>query len=104
MAISRVQVMNTEKDIKAAQQELPEAGQFRSAIASLRDTLSILRVVWNTEGGAHQTAELESCITELENYNMIIESELESVKNASVSYTTQHHKNFIRSVPIKVEK
>lgn len=103
MAISFVQVEKTKKEIEAAQQELPEAGQFRASMASLRDTLSILRAVWNTDGGEHKTAELESCITELENYNAIIESELQSVKNQKVSYTKQNHRNFVRSVPIKTE-
>ena len=101
MAISMEQVEKTKQEIEAAQRELPEAGQFKASISSLRDTLSILKDVWNTDGGAHQTAELASCITELENYNSIIESELQSVKSQQVSYHTQTHRSF--KSKIKVE-
>ena len=94
MAISKAQIEKTKQEIEAAQRELPEAGQFRASVSSLRDTLSILKDVWNTDGGEHKTAELASCITELENYNAIIESELQSVKVQKVSYYPQTHRSF----------
>lgn len=103
MAISKEQIEKTKQEIEAAQRELPEAGQFRASISSLRDTLSILKDVWNTDGGAHQTAELASCIAELENYNTIIESELQSVKNQEVSYYSQTHRSFKSKVKIQTK-
>ena len=90
MAISYNQVINTEKEIIAAQQELPEAGQFKASISSLRDTLLILKDVWNTEGGANQIGKLNSCI----------EEQLQALKSAKVTYTTYHHKELINTEPI----
>ncbi len=100
MAISYNQVINTEKEIIAAQQELPEAGQFKASISSLRDTLLILKDVWNTEGGANQIGKLNSCIEELENYSSYIEEQLQALKSAKVTYTTYHHKELINTEPI----
>lgn len=101
MAISSAEVEKTKQDIEAAQRELPEAGQFNASVASLRDTLLILKDVWNTQGGANEIGKLNSCIEELEGYSSYIEEELEAVKSATVNAFTSHHKELIATESIK---
>lgn len=65
--------------ITSAQQDLPEEGKFNSCVASLKETLGLLREVWNTDGGEHNIKKLEECINDLEGLSGI-ESCISSVK------------------------
>ena len=69
--VSQAEVDEVKNAILEAQQSLPDAGQFTSAIASLKEILGLVNEVWDSEGGHKEQAKLAECINELESYSDI---------------------------------
>lgn len=92
--VSQAEVDEVKNAILEAQQSLPDAGQFTSAIASLKEILGLVNEVWDSEGGHKEQAKLAECINELESYSDI-ENQLWAIKDTTLYISQGNYKEYL---------
>ena len=92
--VSQAEVDEVKNAILEAQQSLPDAGQFTSAIASLKEILGLVNEVWDSEGGHKEQAKLAECINELESYSDI-ENKLWAIKATTLYISQGNYKEYL---------
>ena len=92
--VSQAEVDEVKNAILEAQQSLPDAGQFTSAIASLKEILGLVNEVWDSEGGHKEQAKLAECINELESYSDI-ENQLWAIKATTLYISQGNYKEYL---------
>lgn len=92
--VSQAEVDEVKNAILEAQQSLPDAGQFTSAIASLKEILGLVNEVWDSEGGHKEQAKLAECINELESYSDI-ENQLLAIKATTLYISQGNYKEYL---------
>ena len=92
--VSQAEVDEVKNAILEAQQSLPDAGQFTSAIASLKEILGLVNEVWDSEGGHKEQAKLAECINELESYSDI-ENQLWAIKAITLYISQGNYKEYL---------